>query len=202
MQPRRTGRTGLPLAPEVSLRVRSSSSRALSKHSFSQQPAVGYAEPGTLSPRRPVPARVTPRLRRHGARSAGRAAGAALRRVWAPGLEKEARASAGRRRRSGRGRGGQPTESTSRLQAPRTPLDREEGGWDEKVSQGAIQGVVVEENWEVGAPRCFKSCFGCEREILQLEAPSGLSVANARGQRCPRYKPGLRVGDVDKGPAP
>lgn len=49
----------------------------------------------------------------------------------------------------------------------------------------------MEENLGVGAPRCFRSCFGCEREILELMAPSGLPVANTRGRRCTRYKTGL-----------
>lgn len=49
----------------------------------------------------------------------------------------------------------------------------------------------MEENLGVGAPGCFRSCFGCEREILELMAPSGLPVANTRGRRSPRYKTGL-----------
>ena len=56
-----------------------------------------------------------------------------------------------------------------------------------------MQAVAVEENLGVGAPRCFRSCLGCKRKILELAAPSGLPVANTRGRRCPCYKPGLWV---------
>lgn len=93
---------------------------------------------------------------------------------------------------TGTGAGSSLLNHQAGLQARRTPLNSEGGGWDEKVSRGAIRAVAVEENLEVGALRCFRSCLACKREILKLMAPSGLPVANTRGQRCPRYKPGLQ----------
>lgn len=159
--------------------------------------ARGAGPSGVLCPR-PCPQAAARRSRERGALSspvARRAAGEALCEVWAPGLEEEARARAGRRRsRSGSGSRnknrsrGQSTKSPGRLQAPRTPMNGEGGG-----SRGAMRAVAVEENLGVGAPRCFRSCLGWKRKILELVAPSGLPVANTRGQRCPCYKPGLRV---------
>lgn len=162
---------------------------------------------GARAPKRPLPAPVPPgcREKEPGAGRAGQPGGAALGEVWAPRLEEEARARAGRgRRRRSRSRSrsrnknknrsrGQSTESPGRLQAPRTPLNGEGGGRDEKVSRGATRAVAAEDNSRVGAPRCFRSCLGCKRKILERMVLSGLPVANTRGQRCPCYKPGLWV---------
>ena len=93
---------------------------------------------------------------------------------------------------TGTGAGSSLLNHQAGLQARRTPLNSEGGGWDEKVSRGVMRAVAVEDNLEVGALRCFRSCLACKREILKLMAPSGLPVANTRGQRCPRYKPGLQ----------
>lgn len=41
--------------------------------------------------------------------------------------------------------------------------------------------VVVEENQGLGAPRCFRSCLGCKREILELMAPQGSHLPTLEG---------------------
>lgn len=129
------------------------------------------------------------------------AAGPVLCEVWAPRLEEEARARAGRRRRrSGAGAGagtragaGGSLLNHRQVAGAQDTTDGGGGGRDQKVSQGVMRAVAVEQSLGVGAPRCFRSCLGCKRKILELMAPSGLPVANTRGQRCPCYKRGLWV---------
>ena len=43
------------------------------------------------------------------------------------------------------------------------------GGWGGGREQGA------------GAPRCFRSCLGCKREILELTAPQGSQLPTLEG---------------------
>lgn len=130
------------------------------------------------------------------------AAGPALCEVWAPRLEEEARARAGRRRRRRSGsRSGAGTRAGAgssllnhrQVAVAQDTTDGGGGGRDQKVSQGAMRTVAVEQSLGVGAPSCFRSCLGCKRKIVELMAPSGLPVANTRGQRCPCYKRGVRV---------
>lgn len=181
-QPPRPGRTWASSGSRSLTPSRSFRSRALPKRRFSPHPAPGRAEPVRWPLGRPLPARCPRAAADPVASAARRAAGAALRQVWVPGLGEaaRARARAGRTRRRSRNRG-QSVKSTGRLQPSRTPLNRERDGWDEKVGRGAMRRVVVEENQGLGAPRCFRSCLGCKREILELMAPQGSHLPTLEG---------------------
>lgn len=107
----------------------------------SGHPAPGQAEAECRLLGRPLPAWCPRAAGRRGPERGARRAErqALLWQVWAPRLEEETRARAGRRRRTrrrSRSRSrGQSVESTGRLQPPRTLLNREAGGWDEKMGQ-------------------------------------------------------------------
>lgn len=209
VQPRRTGRPGASRWLPKSHTERAPFSPELCESTASLNTQLwSTLSPGALGPRESFASARAPWLRPEGAGSAMRWAAPwrcrrqALRFAksgcpdWKRRRERELAGGGGGGGGAGAGTGTRAGSSLlnhqAGLQARRTPLNSEGGGWDEKVSQGAMRAVAVEENLEVGALRCFRSCLACKREILKLMAPSGLPVANTRGQRCPRYKPGLQ----------